>query len=92
MSIFKINRGKESDLPAELTDGCVYSCVDTGLWFFDHYDTTNTLVRSKISSEYAEKLRGIQNGEAIELSTLEIYNAINIDYDKHLAFDVNEIV
>lgn len=66
MSLFKVNRGNESNLPSKLTDGWAYFCTDTGSFLIDHYDSTNTLVRSKINAEYADKLRYVQNEEPID--------------------------
>lgn len=99
MSLFKVNRGNESDLPIKLTDGWAYFCTDTGSFLIDHYDSTNILIRSKINSEYADKLRYIKDGETIELTPQEINAALNsiddinnIDYDTYLAFDTTKIV
>lgn len=82
MSLFKVNRGNESDLPIKLTDGWAYFCTDTGSFLIDHYDSTNTLIRSKISAEYADKLRYIQNGETLELTPEEISIALSNKVDK----------
>lgn len=91
MSLFKVNRGNEIHLPTKKTDGWAYFCTDTGAFLIDHYDSTNTLVRSKVNAEYADKLRYIKNGETVELSPQNI--AINdIDYDTYLKFDTTEIV
>lgn len=82
MSLFKVNRGNESDLPIKLTDGWAYFCTDTGSFLIDHYDSTNTLIRSKISAEYADKLRYIQDGETFELTPEEISIALSNKVDK----------
>ena len=66
MSLFKVNRGNEANLPAKLTDGWAYFCTDTGSFLIDHYDSTNTLIRSKINAEYADKLRYVQNEEPVD--------------------------
>ena len=99
MALFKVNRGNEANLPSKLTDGWAYFCTDTGSFLIDHYDSTNTLVRSKISAEYADMLRYVQNGETVELTPQEIHTALNsiddinnIDYDTYLAFDTTKIV
>jgi hypothetical protein len=91
VSLFKVNRGNEANLPTNLTDGWAYFCTDTGSFLIDHYDSTNTLVRSKISAKYADMLRFEQNGETIELNPQNIA-LDNIDYDTYLKFDTAEIV
>lgn len=67
MSLFKVNRGNEANLPTTLTDGWAYFCTDTGSFLIDHYDSTNTLVRSKISAEYTDKIRYVQNEEPTDV-------------------------
>lgn len=84
MSLFKVNRGNESNLPIKLTDGWAYFCTDTGSFLIDHYDSTNTLVRSKINAEYADKLRFDHHGEMIEITAEDINDAIyRVDNHKH---------
>jgi len=91
VSLFKVNRGNEANLPVTLTDGWAYFCADTGSFLIDHYDSTNTLIRSKISAKYADMLRFEQNGEIVELNPQDL--AINyIDYDTDLKFDTEKIV
>lgn len=82
MALFKVNRGNESDLPIKLTDGWAYFCTDTGSFLIDHYDSTNTLIRSKINAEYADKLRYVQDGETLELTPQDINTALNNKVDK----------
>lgn len=82
VSLFKVNRGNEVSLPTQLTDGWVYFCMDTGSIFIDCYNSTNNLVRSKISAEYADKLRYVQNGEMIELTPQAINTILNNKVDK----------
>lgn len=82
VSLFKVNRGNEVSLPAQLTDGWVYFCMDTGSIFIDCYNSTNDLVRSKISAEYADKLRYVQNEEIIELTPQAINTILNNKVDK----------
>ena len=72
MSLFKILRGSEANLPTTKTDGWAYFCADTGSFWIDHLDSNNTLVRSKISANFADKLRYIKNGETVELDPSEI--------------------
>lgn len=67
MSLFKINRGNEVNLPGKLTDGWAYFCTDTGSFLIDHYDSTNTLVRSKINAEHTDKIRYVQNEEPVDV-------------------------
>lgn len=82
VSLFKVNRGNEVSLPTQLTDGWVYFCMDTGSIFIDCYNSTNNLVRSKISAEYADKLRYVQNGEIIELTPQAINTILNNKVNK----------
>jgi hypothetical protein len=72
LSLFKISRGSEANLPIKKTDGWAYFCTDTGSFWIDHYDANNTLVRSKISANFADKLRYVKGGETIELDPSEI--------------------
>jgi hypothetical protein len=73
MALFKINKGAETNLPATLTEGWAYFCTDTGNFWIDHKDASDTLVRSKISAQYADKLRYINNENAtIEINPAEI--------------------
>lgn len=86
MSLFKVNRGNESNLPIKLTDGWAYFCTDTGSFLIDHYDSTNTLVRSKINAEFADKLRFDHHGEMIEITAEDINDAMSrVDTHKHNA-------
>ena len=82
MALFKVNRGNEANLPSKLTDGWAYFCTDTGSFLIDHYDSTNTLVRSKVNAEYADMLRYVQNGETVELTPEEIITALSNKVDK----------
>lgn len=72
MSLFKVLRGSEANLPTKKTDGWAYFCTDTGSFLIDHLDSGDTLIRSKISAEFADKLRYIADGETIELDPREI--------------------
>lgn len=82
MALFKVNRGNEANLPFKLTDGWAYFCTDTGSFLIDHYDSTDTLVRSKVNAEYADKLRYVQDGETLELTPQDINTALNNKVDK----------
>ena len=67
MALFKICRGKEANLPSTLTNGYAYFCTDTTNFYIDHLNASDTLVRSKISSKYAEKLRYSVDGTTVEI-------------------------
>lgn len=77
MALFKICRGSEVSLPSALTDGCAYFCTDTTNFYIDHKDSTNVIVRSKISGAYAEKLRAKVNNETVELGIEDIIAQLN---------------
>ena len=77
MALFKICRGAEGNLPTVKTDGYAYFCTDTGSFYIDHKNTSNTLVRSKISAKYAEKLRYVKDGQTIEIDASQILTAEN---------------
>ena len=73
MALMKFLRGGEESLANQpLHDGYIWFCKDTGSMYIDHKDESNTLVRSKISAEYADKLRYVKNGETVELTVEEI--------------------
>ena len=73
MALMKMLRGGEESLKnQELHDGYIWFTKDRKCMYIDHYDGTNTLVRSKLSAEYAEKLRYIQDGEMVEINSDEI--------------------
>ena len=89
MALFKVNRGNEANLPSKITDGWAYFCTDTGSFLIDHYDSTNTLVRSKINAEFADKLRFDHHGEMIEITAEDINDAMSrIDTHEHDASDI----
>lgn len=73
MALFKLLRGQESDLANQpLHDGYVWVTKDLQNMWFDYYDETNTLVRKRINSEYADKLRYVKDEETVELDPSEI--------------------
>lgn len=72
MALFKINKGDEINLPAVLTEGWAYFTTDNGNFYIDHLNNQNELVRTKISANYADKLRYIENGETIEINPKDI--------------------
>lgn len=49
MSLFKINRGKAANLPAEKTDGYAYFTTDDGKFYIDWKDAEGTLHRTQIN-------------------------------------------
>ena len=72
MALFKICRGLEENLPESLTNGYAYFCTNTGSFFIDHLDTNGSLVRSKISANYADKLRFKDGDTTIEIDPSQI--------------------
>ena len=73
MALMKHLLGGEANLSQqELHDGYIYFCHDTKNMWIDHLDETGVLVRSKISSEYADKLRYIKNGETVEIASEDV--------------------
>lgn len=73
MALMKMLRGGEESLKnQELHDGYIWFTKDHKCMYIDHYDSTNTLVRSQLSAEYAEKLRYTQDGETIEINPIEL--------------------
>lgn len=70
--LFKILRGNEANLPSKLTDGYCYYLKDKHYFYVDHLDDSNTLVRSKLSAEYADKLRYAEDGEMVEIAPEDI--------------------
>ena len=72
MAYFSISKGKEENLPSTILNGNCYFCTDTSNFYIDYTDTDGTLVRSKISSKYAEKLRYSVDGNIIEIDPSEI--------------------
>lgn len=70
--LFKILQGNEANLPVALTDGYCYYLRDKHYFYVDHKDPNGTLVRSKLSAEFADKLRYYQDGQAFEIDPAEI--------------------
>lgn len=58
-TFFKMNRGNKANLPATLTDGHAYFCIDTAELFIDYADSESTLHRKKINAKDAETLTGV---------------------------------
>lgn len=79
MALFKVCRGKETNLPSTLTNGYAYFCTDTTNFYIDHLNASNTLVRSKISANYADKLRYVKDGSTIEIDPSTILTDSNYE-------------
>lgn len=79
MALFKVCRGKETNLPSTLTNGYAYFCTDTTNFYIDHLNASNTLVRSKISANYADKLRYVKDGSTIEIDPSTIITDSNYE-------------
>ena len=79
MNVFKINRGLEANLPAVLTNGCCYFCTDTTNFYIDHEDNNGALIRSKLSSKYADTLRYTEDGNFVEINPTDIITKNNYE-------------
>lgn len=79
MNVFKINRGLEANLPAVLTNGCCYFCTDTTNFYIDHEDNNGALIRSKLSSKYADTLRYTKDGNFVEINPTDIITTNNYE-------------
>lgn len=79
MALFKICRGKEANLPSTLTNGYAYFCTDTTNFYIDHLNASDTLVRSKISANYADKLRYVKDGSTIDIDPSTILTDSNYE-------------
>ena len=82
MARFRIGRGIEANLPSALVDGNIYFTIDTHKFYVDHTDSNGTVVRSQTSSEYADKLRYVQNGITMEISPEVIQTEISSKENK----------
>ena len=89
MALFKVFQGNEAGLPKTLTDGYCYFLKDKHYFYIDHKNSSNVLVRSKLSAEFADKLRYTKNGTEIEISPEEILNNIDKKLDK-LTYEWNK--
>lgn len=85
MAQFKICRGKEENIPAEITDGYIYMCTDTHNIFMDWFEPYNELLmRWKMNAEYADKLRYIgSDNEYIEVDPGMILDHIKDTNNPH---------
>lgn len=70
--LFKILQGNETNLPALLTDGYCYFLKDKHYFYVDHKNASGQLVRSKLSAEYADKLRYVNGGTMVEIAPEEL--------------------
>lgn len=71
MALFKVLRGDETNLPASMNDGWAYFCTDTGNFYID-WDNGENLVRTQINSNYANKLRYMDDEELVEINPQDI--------------------
>lgn len=72
MSLFRVLRGNDANLPEKLTDGYAYFTSDQHYFYIDYLSADGNLVRSKLSAEFADKLRYTDDGETIELDPAEL--------------------
>ena len=83
--LFKILRGNEANLPQTLTDGYCYFLKDKHDFYCDFTDDNGNLTRAKLSAEYAEKLRYIEDGATVEIDPTDISTKtyVNSQIDVH---------
>lgn len=79
MSLFKICKGAETNLPQTLTNGYCYFCTDTTNFYIDYTDTYGALTRSKISAKYADKLRYTEDGNFVEIEPTDVLTKNNYE-------------
>lgn len=79
MALFKICKGKESNLPSNLVNGYCYFCTDTTNFYIDHEDKNGALTRSKLSSKYADTLRYTEDGNFVEINPTDIVTKNNYE-------------
>ena len=83
MALMKVLRGSEQNLAnQELHDGYIWYIKDTHYMYIDHFNDKGQLVRSKISAEYADKLRYVEDGQMVEINPQDI--ALQVDVDGKL--------
>lgn len=76
--LFKILQGNEINLPEKRIAGYCYFLKDTHYFYVDYPDPNsqnadiNGIVRAKLSSEYADKLRYYENNTIVELDPKDI--------------------
>lgn len=79
MSLFKVCKGAETNLPQTLTNGYCYFCTDTTNFYIDYTDTYGALTRSKISAKYADKLRYTEDGNFVEIEPTDVLTKNNYE-------------
>lgn len=79
MALFKICKGKESNLPSNLVNGYCYFCTDTTNFYIDHEDKNGALTRSQLSSKYADTLRYTEDGNFVEINPTDIITKNNYE-------------
>lgn len=79
MALFKICKGKESNLPSNLVNGYCYFCTDTTNFYIDYEDNNGALIRSKLSSKYADTLRYTEDGNFVEINPTDIVTKNNYE-------------
>lgn len=84
MSLFKVSRGAENRLPSKLTDGYAYFTTDNCNFYIDHPDEQGILVRSKLSAEFADKLRGVKDGATITILPEQIVKFTDLTWSNIL--------
>ena len=57
MALFKVCRGKENSIPADIQDGYIYMCTDTNNIFMDWLNVDGAEFRFQMNAEFANKLR-----------------------------------
>lgn len=83
MALMKWLRGGENSLVnQELHDGYIWFCSDSRCMYIDHPDELGNVTRSKLSADFADRLRYVQDGETVELTPEEISIAISNKVDK----------
>lgn len=68
----KLLNGLSKNLPSGKEEGTIYFTRDDNYFYIDHKDKNGTLIRSKISAEYADKLRYLLDGQIYELSAEDV--------------------
>lgn len=83
MALMKWLRGGENSLVnQELHDGYIWFCSDSKCMYIDHQDELGNVTRSKLSADFADRLRYIQDGDIFELTPEDINIALNNKVDK----------
>lgn len=66
--LFKILQRNKLNLLSTFIDRYCYSLKDKHYFYVDHKDNSNTLVRSKLSAEYADKLRYVAGIKLVDIT------------------------